>query len=212
MNKNLALPFGLGILALILLALLFRERKKTEAQQAIIDAQQAKNKALLEQQKKMQQYIQQLQTLISNLDIPLETRKELNELVSQFQHTNEDIAGELASALAIIDAKQYSAAAEKFAKILENILKKQFENDTDFDTYVRGNGNRKDFATHIKYAKQQNLLNAAEQSFIDGLRLTRNGEAHELNNEQRHGKNWFLGSLHLGISLICRLSARFNIA
>jgi len=148
--------------------------------------------------------IEELEKLIDqNQEVDADLKKKLQKLIHQYQGVNPKVSNELISALALIEIKQKSKAAFSLAKIIENLLKKRYQNDEKFKSKSRVS-----FHKLLDHAKESNDISSDQYFFAKGLKEIRNEEGHELDVEK--DDSWFKSALYIGIGLILKLDEKVN--
>ncbi|MBL7720243.1 MAG: hypothetical protein JNL72_15510 [Flavipsychrobacter sp.] len=116
-------------------------------------------------------------------------RQRLWALLEQHPDIDEDIKGELSQIASLLGLQQESTAILKIAKIIENLLRKLFKNDTAFKEWVVTNNKKKlVFADYLDFAHVTKVIPKEDYHIISILKLFRNKEAHELNVGRDKGK------------------------
>ncbi len=143
-------------------------------------------------------------TLKSNNLISEKIKEQLLELLEKHPHIDEDVKEELKQIALLIGIQQETKAILSLAKIVENLLKKLFKNDTDFKAFVKANKKgRAVFADYLDYAKDQKIIPAEDYHLISVLKTIRNEEAHELNVLKDKAK--LVGCFISGIGVVLSL-------
>ncbi len=156
--------------------LLNEKRKDTNK----IIALNSKNNQLASNNKQLLNVAQQQNNSLKNLNLelrktieskealPEEIKRNLNNLISDFDKLDKDISAELISISSLIDINEKPKALFSMAKIIENLLKKVYQGKMSFRKL-------------IDKAKEQKLITSEESHFVHGIREIRNKEGHELN-------------------------------
>lgn len=115
-------------------------------------------------------------------DIPDSVKKELEALIQQYKDIDADVSRELMAASSLIEIKEYAKAIFALTKIIENLLKEKYSNNSIFESWKKAKGkNKPTFADFIEFAKDENFISSEEYHFAKGLKEIRNEEGHELN-------------------------------
>lgn len=141
--------------------------------------------------------------------LPDNVRNQVINLIEKYQIKDNKIAIELESVIKLIESGEYEKAVMSIAKIIENILKKKFEKDKEFNAHLinqDGKKRRAVFNEFIEYAKKIKLFSKAESQFALGLKELRNEEAHELAVKRK--ANFNLGSILTAIELVIKCDNR----
>lgn len=190
-KSEAALVGSAGLLALIVILYLLANRKRQDEE--ILDLQN-ENRLYKEA---LQQLKNHLTEMYNEQDLGEQAKKELNELIEQYQDIDEKIVLELGSISNLMKSKEESKAVMAMAKILENVFKRLFEDDESFS-------GRKNFANFIKHAKEKGIINKKEAHFLDGIREMRNQEAHEVGVDKK--QKITKAALSIGMQLALKLS------
>lgn len=127
--------------------------------------------------------------------LPLEIRKDLNNLIEDFDKLDKNIAEELISISSLIEIDEKPKALFSLAKIIENLLKKVFNEKMNFNKL-------------IDKAKDEKLLTSEECHFAHGIRELRNKEGHEINVKV---ENYLTASsFMIGIGIISKIKTIAN--
>lgn len=129
-------------------------------------------------------------TIESKENLPDEIKNNLNKLITDFDKLDKNIAEELISISALIEIDEKPKAIFSLSKIIENLLKKVFEGKLNF---VR----------LIEKAKEEKLLTSEECYFVNGIRMIRNKEGHEVNVKIEN--HLTASSFMIGIGIISKL-------
>ena len=188
----------LGLTAGLVIYLLNEKKKDTNIiiglnkQNSQINNQ--KNKLLSvahQQQSKLNELNSELRKTVENkVNLPLEIKKDLNKLISDFDKLDKNIAEELISISSLIEINEKPKAIFSLSKIIENLLKKIFPKKLPF-------------VKLIEKAKEENLLTPEECHFVNGIRTIRNKEGHEMNVKVEN--HLTASSFMIGIGIISKL-------
>ncbi len=129
-------------------------------------------------------------TIESKEDLPDEIKNSLNQLIIDFDKLDENIAKELISISSLIEIDEKPKAIFSLSKIIENLLKKNYEGKLSFSKM-------------IEQAKNECILTLEEYHFVNGIRMIRNKEGHELN--VKVDKHLTASSFLIGIGIISKL-------
>ena len=123
-------------------------------------------------------------------NLPLKIKNDLNKLIEDFDKLDENIAEELISISSLIEINEKPKALFSLAKIIENLLKKVFNEKLNFNKL-------------IDKAKEEKLLSSEECHFAHGIRELRNKEGHEMNVKV---ENYLTASsFMIGIGIISKI-------
>lgn len=131
-------------------------------------------------------------------ELPIDAKSQLKALVEEYKDIDDKIAKELTSVSNLIDIKEDTRAIMGLAKIIENIFKRLFKDDTSFTV-------RPTFENLIKHAKEKKIIEKEEFHFLNGIRTIRNEEAHEIAVKKSY--NIISSSMLIGVEMILRLGA-----
>lgn len=176
MNKNSTSTYVLIIVAL--LALWFA-RSSYKKSQKIKNLQDDKDDLII----LLADQAEIIKAVNESEDLDEDTKTKLRDLISRFQEVAPSVSSELAQAMKLMEAKLPSKAAFSLTKIIENLLKEKYENDSTFVGFMVDKKKRADkarFFDYIEFAKTNGDLNTEEYHFANGLREIRNREGHEL--------------------------------
>jgi len=140
---------------------------------------------------RLQQLNAKLRETVEKKEIlPLEIRKDLNNLIEDFDKLDKNISAELISISSLIEINEKPKALFSLAKIIENLLKKVFSEKLNFNKL-------------IDKAKDEKLLTSEECHFAHGIRELRNKEGHEINVKVEN--HLTASSFMIGIGIISKL-------
>jgi len=134
-------------------------------------------------------------TVETKEDLPLEIKRNLKKLISDFDKLDKNIAQELISVSSLIEIDEKPKALFSLAKIIENLLKKVFKEKLNFNKL-------------IDKAKEQKLITAEECHFVHGIREIRNKEGHEINVKVESYLT--ASSFMIGIGIISKIKTIAN--
>ncbi len=129
-------------------------------------------------------------TIDSKRDLPIEIKKALNKLITDFDKLDKDISSELISVSSLIEINEKPKALFSLAKIIENILIKLLNKNISFYQL-------------IEEAKNNNIVTKEEYYFLQGIRELRNKEGHKIN--VKVDKYLTASSFLFGIEIISKL-------
>ncbi|MDW3209523.1 MAG: hypothetical protein R8N23_06645 [Reichenbachiella sp.] len=162
---------------------------------------------LVSDRKKILTKLSELEKEINqNKNLDEEIKGRLKELVSSNAELDNDIKNELISISALIDIKQETKALAALAKVIENLLKKLYKNDSGFKEFLTVKNGKPVFHNYLEYANKQGLISNEDFHLISLLKIIRNQEAHEVNVKKEPSK--IIAAFISGISLIMVLSSR----
>lgn len=186
-------------------------KNKKQIQNLQIQNRNLVNKVITERQK-FSQFQQELFEQINQRDeLTEEVKKQLKDLIEKYRFVDEDVANELISVASLIDMKQETKAIASLTKVIENLLKKVYESDSNLRRKLSRCQRSPRLVDYLKHAKDENLIEEEEFEFASGLRKIRNQEAHELNVNK--GRNWVASAFLTGISIILKIhNHSMNIA
>lgn len=200
MAKKELLLGGGAVLLLAILVYFVMEKERREK-----ELLESKNK-----EKRLGQENLVLRSVISSLkeevkeiiddkdELSLDVKSQLKKLIEEYKDIDDRIARELASVSNLIEIKEETKAVMGLAKIIENIFKRLFKDDANFNV-------RPTFENLIKYAKDKNLIEKDEFHFLNGIRTIRNQEAHDIAVVKSY--DLVSGSMLIGVGMILRLGA-----
>lgn len=116
-----------------------------------------------------------------NEDMNKEIKKRLSELIHNNKEIDPKISAELGQIVALLEIKQDTSAVMKLAKIIENLLKELYLDDTELKELTKANGRKKSvFADYLEHAKNKNVISAEDYHLLSVMKIIRNEEAHDL--------------------------------
>lgn len=190
-GKDIALG-TVTIVAGILIYLLISEKALNKLKEKEIKNLKKEKKDLL------------LKSLNNKEQIPNEIKRQIIELINNYNGVEDDICNELISVLELIEIGQEIKAIKDLTKIIENLLKEKYEkeNDSKSKKFVP-------LAKLIDYAKESNFFNQKEYNTACILRDFRNEESHNLNVTDT--RNMIMASMLGGIELIFRIGKKLVV-
>lgn len=105
----------------------------------------------------------------------------LEELVVEFDTIDRNISGELVKALQLLQIEQTESAIKNLVKIIEHMLKKHYENNDDFKTWLKKEKKKKDLHNLLTFCKIEEKISDIEYRFFIAVKAIRNKETHEIN-------------------------------
>lgn len=137
-------------------------------------------------------------------DLTKEIKKKLRELIENNSDIEPAIANELSQIVALLEIKQDLSAVLKLAKIIENLLKELYKNDSKVKEIAKTN-NRKHpvFADYLEHGKNEGVISTEDYHLISVLKIIRNEEAHQIDVKKE--KSRIISSVICGIGLILGL-------
>ena len=184
-NEDLSLKdiFITGLIAIssILLYLLMVNHKKHQSE---IMSLKDENRELKEFNLKKELKLIKVEIDKSDsLDIVIKSK--LNELIDENVDIDESVERELQNVMQLFKAGHLHEANFGLVKILENQLSAKYDNDVNFTLWCKNNKkNKPTFAIHLEYAKFIKFVNQDEYLHLQGLKETRNVNAHEIGIEK----------------------------
>jgi hypothetical protein len=212
MNKNAITYIVVFVTVLAFIAwYLDRERWKNRANKAAQERDQAnrknmrlfaENQIIRQQMLQMYDDIVELREALAKGDaIESSMLKKLSELINIYKDIDAKVSGELASTMKLLEADEPIKATFTLAKVVENLLKDKFQNDSEFHRFIEGRMPR--FADYLNYAERTGLIGKEERSFAMGLKEIRNQEGHEL--DVKKDKGIAQTAILFGIGMITKL-------
>jgi uncharacterized membrane-anchored protein YhcB (DUF1043 family) len=132
--------------------------------------------------KKTSKILQLEAEIQENKHITEDIKRRLKDLVANSTELDEDVAKELIQISALFEIKQETKAIAGLAKIIENLLRRLYDDDPKFkEKMTRSKKDTPSFADYLDYAKDDKVINPEDYHLISVLRLIRNEESHELN-------------------------------
>lgn len=199
MNKNI-IAWGAGIaVVVIILYWWLKEQEIKEKNQSL----NKKDKRIDELEVNNLHLIQEL--LKTNSTLPDIVKKQLVDLIANYEVKNAKIALEVRSIVRLIEAEEYEKAVMAIAKIIEVILKNKLAKQDDFKNRLvskEGKKRRAVFNDYIEHAQSLNIITKGEYLIALGLKEYRNEEAHEIGVKRE--LNYNMGSILSGIELIVK--------
>ena len=164
-NRNTNIMLILVVTAILVAFYLYNETEKKE-----------KRIRVLEEDK----YRLLIDSLNRNPDLSDEIRKQLEELITQFENTDKRISNELAQALQLFQIGQHENAIEDLAKIMEYLLGKYYTNQNEYRTWLKKDKKQSTFHNLLIYCKEDKKIDDIEFHFFSGIKAIRNKEDHTL--------------------------------
>jgi hypothetical protein len=122
----------------------------------------------------------------TNQALTNEIKLKLEELIEKYPDIDENISGELSQIAELLKIQQASKAALALAKVIENLLKKLYANDSSF---LESLGKKKPtFHEYLQYALTNGDINKEDFHLVSALKQIRNEEAHDLNVKKERSK------------------------
>jgi small-conductance mechanosensitive channel len=116
-----------------------------------------------------------------NNQLSREVRRMLEELIAQNQEVNPALADELTQIIAQLNINQDATAVLKLAKVVENLLKELYKDDSELKEKLKAQKRRKaQFADLLEHARDKQVINAEDYHLLAVLKGIRNEEGHEL--------------------------------
>jgi hypothetical protein len=152
-------------------------------------------------------------TEISRLKIEIQDNKYITEdikrrlmdLVSKNKDLDPDLSDELMKISALIEIKQETKAIAGLAKVIENLLKRLYDDDPEFKIRMaQSNRSKPTFTDYIDFAKEKKVISPEDYHLVSLLRMIRNEESHELNVKKEHSR--IIASFIAGITFILTLT------
>jgi len=169
---------------------------------------------LYQLQQKTSKITELMKEIQENKYINEDVKKRLKELVQSNRDLDPDVANELLQISALIEIKQESKAIAGLAKIIENLLKRLYQDDPEFkDRITRLKKTTPSFSDYIDYAKDKNVISPEDYHLVSVLRLIRNEESHELNvvKDPSHIIASFFAGIAVIITLTKLIRQRFGV-
>lgn len=139
-------------------------------------------------------------------EIDCQIKLKLNELLNRTPNLSPEVKEELHQITNLLNQKNELKATFAMGKILENILKKRYENIEQVKEIAKQNGRKKPvFTDYIECSKKINDVSQEEYHLLSVLKLYRNEEAHELAVKKEKFK--IESVLLIGMVLIAKFAA-----
>ncbi len=170
-NNNKTIFYVIGAVASIIIVWLVLDNMDKKLKLADL---QKRNDEKDDINKKLQETIEE------SKDIPIEVKKQLEDLIARYNNVDNDVRQELMTASSLIEIKEYPKAIGVLTKIIENLLKEKYSDDLAFKDKMK----KKTFPAlkdYLEHAKDDKFLSPDEFHFANGLREIRNDDAHDLN-------------------------------
>lgn len=131
---------------------------------------------------KLEEKVEELQKEIDeNEDMNKEIRLRLSELIHNNKDIDQKISAELGQIVALLEIKQDTTAVMKLAKVIENLLKELYKNDSELKELAKANGRKAAvFADHLEHAKNKKIISTEDYHLLSVMKIIRNEEAHDL--------------------------------
>lgn len=138
--------------------------------------------------------------LINDRKISKQVREKLLQLLQSDVDFDPEIKAELLSVVELLSIEQESKACFSIAKIVENLLKKIYENNERFAKRFKNPS----FANYLLFAKEEKLISSEDYHLLELLRIMRNEEGHKVNVKKE--KSRVLAAMMAGLLFIFRIS------
>jgi flagellar biosynthesis chaperone FliJ len=160
--------------------------------------------------KKKNKEISELKNEIDkNQNLTEEIKHQLKALIQNNEEIDPKIANELSQIVSLLEIKQDTTAILKLAKIIENLLKELYNDDTEFKEFAKAKGRKSPvFADYIEHAKNKNVLSNEDFHLLSILKIIRNEEAHDLGIKKE--KSRIIAVFISGLSLVLGLCKLLN--
>lgn len=148
-----------------------------------------------------------------NLDLNVEIKTKLTELIQNNHEVDPKIANELAQMVTLLEVKQDTSAILKLAKVIENLLKELYKGDVELKELAKTNGRKSPvFADHIEHARNKKIISSEDYHLVSVMKSIRNDEAHELAVDKHKSKIFaaFISGLGL-VLMLCKLLKKKTI-
>lgn len=144
-----------------------------------------------------------------NEDLTNDLKKKLSELIENNKIIDPKIASELSQILVLLEVKQDSTAVLKLTKIIENLLKKIYQNNEKVKVLAKSYGrNTPSFSDYLEHSKNEKLLSNEDFHLLSVLKIIRNEEAHEIDIKKEKLK--LISSLICGVGFVLGLTKLIN--
>lgn len=138
-----------------------------------------------------------------------EIKKKLGELIENNKEIDVEVRNELGQIAGLYENKHDNSALLKLAKIIENLLKELYKNNSDFKEVCKRQGKKNAFfADYLEFAKFENLITKEDYHLISVLKIIRNQEAHELDVKKERTR--VIAAFISGMSLVLILSKKIK--
>lgn len=122
-----------------------------------------------------------LENLKKNRSLSDEVKRQIEKLCLEYKEIDIRVSNELAQALQLLQLNQIENAIEDLAKIMENLLKKHYTDNTEFISWVKTKkGSKITLKNLLIFCRNKNKIMEIECSFFVAIKSIRNAEAHEL--------------------------------
>lgn len=198
-KENLIIGGGAIILLAIIAYFLIEKRKREDELSESRDNEDRLSKENAALRNIVTDLKDEVKEIIDKKDeLSEEVKGQLKALIEEYKDIDEKVTNELLSVTSLIEIKEETKAIMGLAKIIENLLKKIYKDDSELNSNPR-------FIDLINHAKNKNLIERDEYHFLNGVREIRNEEAHNL--AVKKGYNIVSTSLLIGVTIIFKLAA-----
>lgn len=162
---------------------------------------------LIDNDKKKKKIIELKNEIDENENLTEEIKRQLTELIQNNNEIDPKLANELGQIVGLLEIKQDATAVLKLAKIIENLLKELYKDDTELKEFAKTKGRKSPaFADYLEHARNKEIFSGEDYHLLSILKIIRNEEAHELGIRKEKSRIIAVFISGLGLVLgLCRL-------
>lgn len=152
--------------------------------------------------KENQRKIKELEKEVEeNENLTKEIKLKLKDLIENNRDLDPHISEELGQIATLIESKHDTKAVLALAKIIENLLKELYKNDSGVRQLAASKNRKKPvFDDYLEYARIQGVISKEDYHLLAVMKLIRNEEAHELSVKKEKSK--VLSSFLVGFTTV----------
>ncbi len=121
-----------------------------------------------------------LDSIKSNKNLSEEIKKQLNNLVNEFEEIEIKVSNELVQALQLFQIGQIENAIEDLVKIIEHLLKVHYQHDSNFQEWLKKEKKKLDLHNLLTFCNIEKKISEIEYRFYIAVKAIRNKEDHEI--------------------------------
>lgn len=121
-----------------------------------------------------------LDSLRQNTNLSDEIKQQIQKLIGEFKNIDIRVSNELAQALQLLQIGQVENAIEDLVKIIEHLLITHYQNNNEFNTWLKKEKKKKDLHNLLAFCKKEEKINDIEFQFFLAIKTIRNKEDHTL--------------------------------
>lgn len=121
-----------------------------------------------------------LDSIQQNPILSTEIKRQLVNLVNQYQNIDSTVANEIIQAMDLIEKGQTENAIENLVKIIGHLLEVHYQNDMGFKSWLKKEKKKLDLFGLLTYCKFENKISEIEYQFFLAIKKIRDKEVHTL--------------------------------